>query len=144
MKMFRQDKSTDINAYKLYGVTRVYREDQHIKRSFIWIDLDFKNEFNSMSQAFLWVVFEDHDIPDIDLLKSFYEYTTVGLPHLGIDSRVITLPHGYGDPEENQPWDPGDRPIMTTPYAPYCHNQEPTYKFSWTWSKNSRLGEVFK
>jgi hypothetical protein len=63
-----------------------------MKRRFIRIDLDFKNAFNSMSQAFLWVILENHDIPDIDLLKkSFYEYSTVGLPHSDIGNVKITF-----------------------------------------------------
>ena len=56
---FRQDKSTDINTCKLYG-----------------IDIDFKSDFKSMSQASLWVILEMYNIPDIDLFKSLYEHTT--------------------------------------------------------------------
>ncbi len=73
---FRQSKSTDINGCKLYVITN---EDQRLKKRFLRVDIDFKSVFNRMSQASLWSMFETYDIPDVDLLKSFYEHTTVRL-----------------------------------------------------------------
>jgi hypothetical protein len=88
---FRQDKSTDINACKLYGLTR---EAQRLKRRFLRVDIDFKSAFNSMSQASLWTILEAYGIPDVDLLKSLYEHTTVRLPERGIGSAKITFNTG--------------------------------------------------
>ena len=48
---FRQNKSTDINGCKLYGLTN---EDQRLKKLFLRVDIDFKSAFNSMSQASPW------------------------------------------------------------------------------------------
>jgi hypothetical protein len=73
---FRQNKCTDINGCKLYGITN---EVQHLKKRFLRVDIDFKSAFNSMSQGSLWVMLEAYNIPDVDLLKSFYEHTTVRL-----------------------------------------------------------------
>ena len=88
---FRQDKSTDINACKLYVLTR---EAQRLKRRFLRVDIDFKSAFNSMSQASLWTILEAYGIPDVDLLKSLYEHTTVRLPERGIGSAKITFNTG--------------------------------------------------
>ena len=74
---FRQDKSIDINSCKLYGITT---QTQRLKEHFLWVDIDFKSTFNSMNQASLWAILESYNIPDIDLLKSLYENTTVRLP----------------------------------------------------------------
>jgi len=88
---FRQNKSTDINACKLYGLTR---EAQRLHRRFLRVDIDFKSAFNSMSQASLWAILEAYGIPDIDLLKSLYEHTTVRLPERGMGSAKITFNTG--------------------------------------------------
>ncbi len=73
---FRQNKSTDINDCKLYGLTK---EAQRRKQRFLSVDIDFKSAFNSMSQSSLWAILEVYNIPDMDLLKSLYEHTTVRL-----------------------------------------------------------------
>jgi hypothetical protein len=88
---FRQDKSTDINACKLYDLTR---EVQRLKSRFLRVDIDFKSAFNSMSQASLWTILEAYGIPDIELLKSLYKHTTVRLPETGMDSAKITFDTG--------------------------------------------------
>ena len=75
---FRQNKSTDINDCKLYGLTKVA---QRLNQRFLRADNDFKSAFNSMIQASLWAILEVYNIPDIDLLKSLYEHTTVRLPY---------------------------------------------------------------
>ena len=56
---FRQNKSTDINACKLYGLTK---EAQRRKQRFLRADIDFKSAFNSMSQASLWAILEVYNI----------------------------------------------------------------------------------
>ena len=43
------------------------------------VDVDFKNAFNAMSQAALWAVMEELNIPDVDLLKALYANATVRL-----------------------------------------------------------------
>ncbi len=45
---FHQNKSTDINSCKLYGLTK---EAHRRKQRFLRADIDFKSAFNSMSQA---------------------------------------------------------------------------------------------
>jgi hypothetical protein len=47
-----------------------------------------------MSLASLWAVLEAYDIPDVDLLKSFYEHTTVRLPQTKVGSPKITINTG--------------------------------------------------
>ena len=88
---FRQNKSTDIKTCNLYGLTK---EEQRLKQRFLRADIDFKSVFNSMSQTSLWVILEVYNIPDIDLLKSLYEHTTVRLPHSDTGSAKITLNTG--------------------------------------------------
>ena len=88
---FRQDKSTDINACKLYGLTK---EAQRLQWRFLRVDIDFKSAFNSMSQASLWTILEAYGIPDVDLLKSLYAHTTVRLPERGMGSAKITFNTG--------------------------------------------------
>jgi hypothetical protein len=88
---FRQNMSTDINSCKLYGLTK---EAQRRKQRFLRADIDFKSDFNSMSQASLWVILEVYNIPDMDLLKSLYEHTTVRLTHSEMGSAKITFNTG--------------------------------------------------
>ncbi len=88
---FRQNKSTDINACKLYGLTR---EAQRLKSRFLRVDIDFKSVFNSMSQTSLWAILEAYGIPDIDLLKSLYKHTTLRLPERSMGSVKITFDTG--------------------------------------------------
>ena len=47
-----------------------------------------------MSQASLWTILEAYGIPDIDLLKSLYKYTTVRLPERVMGSSKITFDTG--------------------------------------------------
>jgi hypothetical protein len=84
---FHQDKNMDINDCKLYSLTR---EVQRFKGRFLRVDIDFKSAFNSMSQASLWSILEAYRIPDVDLLKSLYEHTT--LFSLFINTLSLYLP----------------------------------------------------
>ena len=52
------------------------------------VDVDFRNAFNAMSQAALWAVMEELDIPDVDLLKALYANATVRLKPGRSDSNV--------------------------------------------------------
>jgi hypothetical protein len=47
-----------------------------------------------MSQASLTTILEAYDIPDVDLLKSFYEYTTVRVPQTEMGSARTTFNTG--------------------------------------------------
>jgi hypothetical protein len=47
-----------------------------------------------MSQASLWVILEVYNIPDMDLLKSLYDHTTVRLPHSDMGRAKITFNTG--------------------------------------------------
>jgi len=74
---FRRDNSTDRNACKLLAITE---EAQRTKARFLRADIDFRNAFNSMSQASLWALMKAFDIPDVDLLESLYKHTSIYLP----------------------------------------------------------------
>jgi len=70
----RQGRSTDINLAKLEWVTQeAVAQGKRIYR----VDVDFSNAFNAMSQAALWAVMRAYGIPDVDLLVSLYEHSTV-------------------------------------------------------------------
>ena len=47
-----------------------------------------------MNQASLWAILETYGIPDVDLLKSLYEHTTVRLPERGMGIVKITFNTG--------------------------------------------------
>ena len=47
-----------------------------------------------MNQSSLWTILETYNIPDIDLLKSLYEHTTVWLPQTDMGSAKITFNTG--------------------------------------------------
>jgi hypothetical protein len=59
-------------------------------RTVVRVDVDFRNVFNAMSQAALWAVMEELDIPDVDLLKALYANATVRLKPGRGDSNVDT------------------------------------------------------
>jgi hypothetical protein len=70
----RQGRSTDINLTKLEWLTReALTQGKRVYR----VDVDFTNAFNAMSQAALWAVMRAYGIPDVDLLMSLYENSTV-------------------------------------------------------------------
>jgi hypothetical protein len=47
------------------------------------IDLDYANAFNSAGHACLWAILEKFGVPDIDLLKNFYDLASMRL-HVGV------------------------------------------------------------
>ena len=47
-----------------------------------------------MNQASLWAILEVYNIPDIDLLKSLYEHTTIRLTHSDMGIAKITFNTG--------------------------------------------------
>jgi len=73
----RQGRSTDINMSRLSWVTR---EAQAQGKKVYRVDVDFKNAFNALNQAALWSVMKNLNIPDVDLLQSIYERSTVRMP----------------------------------------------------------------
>jgi len=131
---FHQDKSTDINSCKLYDLTR---KALRLKRRFLRVDIDFKSAFNSMIQVSLWSILEAYGIPDVDLLKSLYEHTTVRLPestdmgrakitfNTGVAQGSVLSPllfslfinalslylSDIGREKEDPPWSAGDPPV---------------------------------
>ena len=48
----------------------------------IRVDLDYANAFNSAGHACLWAILEKFGVPDIDLLKNFYDLASMRL-HVG-------------------------------------------------------------
>jgi hypothetical protein len=60
------------------------------------ISIDFKSVFNRMSQTSPWTILEAYNVPDreVDLLKSFDEYTTVRLPQTDMGRVKITFNTG--------------------------------------------------
>ena len=70
----RQGRSTDINLNNLEWATReTLTQGKRMYR----VDVDFTNAFNAMSQAALWAVMRAYCIPDVDLLVSLYQHSTV-------------------------------------------------------------------
>jgi hypothetical protein len=41
------------------------------------IDLDYANTFNSAGHACLWAILEKFGVPDVDLLKGFYDLASM-------------------------------------------------------------------
>jgi hypothetical protein len=58
------------------------------------VDVDFTNAFNAMSQAALWAVLRAYGIPDVDLLMSLYEYSTVRMAPNDPQCATITFDTG--------------------------------------------------
>jgi hypothetical protein len=88
----RQGRSTDINLTKLEWVTReaVAHQGKRVYR----VDVDFCNAFNAMSQAALWAVMRAYGIPDVDLLVSLYEHSTVRMAPNDPQCATITFDTG--------------------------------------------------
>ncbi len=87
----RQGRSTDINLTKLEWVTReALTQNQRVYR----VDVDFTNAFNAMSQAALWAVMRAYGIPDVDLLMSLYEHSTVRMAPNDPQCATITFDTG--------------------------------------------------
>jgi hypothetical protein len=58
------------------------------------VDVEFTNAFNAMSQAALWKVMRAYGIPDIDLLESIYEHSTVRMAPNDQQCATITFDTG--------------------------------------------------
>ncbi len=58
------------------------------------VDVDFTNAFNAMSQAALWAVMRASGIPDVDLLMSLYEHSTVRMAPNDPQCATITFDTG--------------------------------------------------
>jgi hypothetical protein len=58
------------------------------------VDVDFCNAFNAMSQAVLWAVMHAYGIPDVDLLVSLYEHSTVRMASNDPQCATITFDTG--------------------------------------------------
>jgi hypothetical protein len=87
----RQGRSTDINLTKLEWVTReALAQGKRVYR----VDVDFTNAFNAMSQAALWAVMRAYGIPDVDLLMSLYEHSTVRMAPNDLQCATITFDTG--------------------------------------------------
>jgi len=87
----RQGRSTDINLAKVEWVTReALAQGKRVYR----IDVDFTNAFNTMSQAALWAVKRVYGIPDVDLLVSMYEHSTVRMAPNDQQCAMITFDTG--------------------------------------------------
>ena len=66
----RQGRSVNINMQKMHCVTHeALRQGKGVYR----VDIDFRNAFNTMSQAALWHVMSMFHIPDVDLLEQIYD-----------------------------------------------------------------------
>jgi hypothetical protein len=87
----RQGRSTDINLTKLECVTReALAQGKRVYR----VDVDFTNAFNAMSQAALWAVMRAYGIPDVDVLMSLYEHSTVRMAPNDLQCATITFDTG--------------------------------------------------
>ena len=81
----RRGRGTDLNLCKLVWIMQ---EAQKQERTVVRVDVDFRNAFNAMSQAALWAVMEELNIPDVDLLKDLYANATVRLKPGGGQSKA--------------------------------------------------------
>jgi hypothetical protein len=63
--------------HKLDFITR--ETQKKISNTFVRIDVDFENAFNSMPHENLFAVLWAFEIPDIDLLETIYSVATVSL-----------------------------------------------------------------
>jgi hypothetical protein len=79
-------ESRQEHGHKYLLVVRPYRKVHRLKKRFLGVDIDFKDTFNSMSQVSLWSILETCNVPNMDLLKSLYEHTTVLMSQTGMDS----------------------------------------------------------
>jgi hypothetical protein len=87
----RQGRSTDINLTKLEWITReALAQGKRVYR----VDVDFTNAFNAISQAALWAVMRAYGIPDVDLLASLYEHSTVKMAPNDPQCATITFDTG--------------------------------------------------
>ena len=74
---FRTRWDCDINMHKLDFITRETQKKS--SNTFVRIDVDFENAFNSVSHENLSAVLRAYEIPDIDLLEAIYSVATVSL-----------------------------------------------------------------
>ena len=66
----RQGRCVGIKMQKVHFIQQeARRQGKRVHQ----VDIDFKNAFNTMSQAALWQVDRMFDIPDVDLLEQKYE-----------------------------------------------------------------------
>ena len=84
-------RSTDVNMSKISYVTQ---QAQQLSQGLIRTDVDFKNAFNSMNQSALWQVMRKLHIPDVDLLESIYQHTTVRMAPNGAEEATIIFQTG--------------------------------------------------
>jgi len=87
----RQGRCVGINMQKMHCIQQeARRKGKRVYR----VDIDFKNAFNTMSEAELWQVMRMFDISDVDLLEQIYEGATVRLAPNNEESAAITLNTG--------------------------------------------------
>jgi len=84
----RQGRSVNINMH--FVTHEAHRQGKRVYR----VDINFRNEFNAMSQATLWHVINIFYIPDVDLLEQIYDSTTVRLAPNDAESATITFDTG--------------------------------------------------
>ena len=70
----RRGRGTDLSLCK--SVWRI-QEAQKQERNVVQVDVDFRNAFNAMSQAALWAMMEELNIPDVDLSRDLYANATI-------------------------------------------------------------------
>lgn len=78
-------ESSQFGFRRLHRVTDSVQKQQLLLKfakmgdgKLIRIDLDYANAFNSAGHACLWAILEKFGVPDIDLLKSFYDLALCG------------------------------------------------------------------
>ena len=87
----RQGRCVSINMQKVHFIQQEARRQG--KRDYR-VEIDFKNDFNAMSQAALWQVMRMFKIPDVDFLEQTYEDATVRLAPNDEESATITFNTG--------------------------------------------------
>ena len=77
-------ESSQFGFRRLHRVTDSVQKQQLLLKfakmgdgKLIRIDLDYANAFNSAGHACLWAILEKFGVPDVDLLKSFYDLASM-------------------------------------------------------------------
>jgi len=87
----RQGRCVSINMQTVHFIQQEARRQG---KKVNWFDIDFKNAFNSMSQAALWRVMRMFKIPGVVLSEKIYEAATVRLAPNDEESATITFNTG--------------------------------------------------
>jgi len=88
---FRGSQSIRLVIHKeRWPLKQAMKQDTKLIR----VDLDFKNAFNSAGHSSLWKILEGFGVPDVSLLSSTYEHSTMRIQVSSKSSAAIQLDTG--------------------------------------------------